>query len=205
MPRLAAIILAAGAGRRLGGRKPLAVCAGETLLARAARSCRDAGLEGTIAVFGATGAEFVEAATDAALPFTVNANWHDGMGTSIAAGVAALPDDCDAVLLRTVDQVLVDADGWRELIAAWRQAPDAISAARYAGTTGVPAIFPRRCFAALGALRGDRGARGLLSADDDVVAVDLPAAALDVDTAADLVRAEAALLSRARAGRSARS
>lgn len=205
MPGTFAIILAAGSGRRLGGRKPLAVCAGKTLLTRAAESCRRAGLQGAMAVFGNVESELLEAATSAALPFTVNVRWRDGMGTSIAAGVAALPDDCDAVLVRTVDQVLVDGGEVRKLVAAWRHTPNAIVAARYSGATGVPAVFPRRCFEALCSLHGDRGARGIIGGDDKVVSIDMPDAALDVDTAEDLDRATAALVSRARAGRSVRS
>lgn len=203
--RIAAIILAAGAGRRLGGRKPLAPCAGKTLLARAVAAGRNAGLDCTMAVFGEVDAEYLEAATEAGLAFTVNADWRDGMGTSIAAGVASLPGDCDAVLVQTVDQALVDGDGLRTLVDAWRRAPESIVAARYAGATGVPALFPRRCFQALRALGGDRGARGIIAGDGGVVAMDLPEAALDVDTAADLARAEALLVSRVRDAHSARS
>ncbi len=205
MPRVVAVILAAGAGRRLGGRKPLTLCAGETLLARAVRAGREAGLDGTLAVFGDVEAELVAAATEAALPFTVNAGWRDGMGSSIATAIAALPDDCDAVLLRTVDQVLVDADGLDALLDAWQRAPDAIAAAHYSGATGVPAIFPRRCFDALGALAGPSGARGIIAGDGNVIAVELEDAALDVDTPGDLARAEAALVSRARDARASRS
>lgn len=205
MPRVAAVILAAGAGRRLGGRKPLTLCAGEALLTRAVRAGRDAGLDCTLAVFGQVEPELVATATEAGLAFTVNARWRDGMGSSIATAIAALPDDCDAVLLRTVDQVLVDGDGLRALLDAWRRAPDAIVAARYSGARGVPAIFPRRCFDALGALGGPSGARGIIAGDGNVVAIEMPDAALDVDTPGDLARAEAALVSRARASRSARS
>ena len=64
----------------------------------------------------------------------------------------------------------------------WRAQPDRIVAAAYAGAAGVPAIFPRRLFAALAALGGDRGARALIDrAGDDVVRVALPDAAFDVD------------------------
>jgi len=60
---------------------------------------------------------------------------------------------------------------------------------RYDGSIGVPAIFPRAHFDRLYALEGDRGAKSLLRGD--VVAIDWPDGAVDVDTEADVSRAPA--------------
>ena len=143
------LLLAAGASRRFGARKLLAECAGRTLLARAAAAGRDAGLS-TIAVFGDVDAVLLDAATRASLAFTVNRHWRAGQGASVAAGIAALPHDAAAVLIRPADQVLVDGAALARLVAAWRASPRSIVAAAYDGTRGAPAIFPRRCFDALG-------------------------------------------------------
>jgi molybdenum cofactor cytidylyltransferase len=59
-----------------------------------------------------------------------------------------------------------------------------VVASRYAGTLGVPAIFPPHARPHLAALRGDRGAKALLPSTCAVV--DWPAGALDVDTPSDL-------------------
>ena len=65
-------------------------------------------------------------------------------------------------------------------------------AASYAGIVGPPALFPRRCFAALGGLRGDEGARVLLQRElDTLVRVPLPNAAIDIDEPEDLLQLEA--------------
>jgi molybdenum cofactor cytidylyltransferase len=62
-------------------------------------------------------------------------------------------------------------------------------ASAYSGTQGPPALFGRRFFSELEELRGDRGARSVLSAHvDELVLVDFPEGAHDVDTAADLRR-----------------
>ena len=66
--------------------------------------------------------------------------------------------------------------------------PAARSPPRYAGTVGVPAVFGPAAFPALLALDPAAGAKRLLGGDD-VVPVDLPAAAVDVDTPADYRRA----------------
>ena len=88
------------------------------------------------------------------------------------------------MLVLLCDQPRVSEDGLRGLVAAWRRKADRDRRRRYEDVTGVPVIFPRRCFAALAALGGDRGARSLIeAAGDDVVRVALPAAAFDVDDA----------------------
>ena len=94
-----------------------------------------------------------------ALVIAANPQWRDGMGTSLAAGVARLPAHCDGVLVLLCDQPRVSEEALRTLVQPWRAQPDRIVAAAYDGVVGVPAIFPRRCFAALAALRGERGAR----------------------------------------------
>ncbi|MBV8877251.1 MAG: NTP transferase domain-containing protein, partial [Gammaproteobacteria bacterium] len=70
----------------------------------------------------------------------------------------------------------------------WCKQPRHIAAASYAGTTGVPAIFPRSLFRELGELRGDVGARALLRRyAARLVRVSMPSAALDLDTPEDLL------------------
>jgi CTP:molybdopterin cytidylyltransferase MocA len=53
-------------------------------------------------------------------------------------------------------------------------------------------VFPRRCFGALGELRGDQGARVLIQRElDTLVRVPLPNAAVDIDRPEDLLELEA--------------
>jgi len=85
-----------------------------------------------------------------------------------------------------VDQPRVDAAALHRLLVAWRRRPGVPAAARYAGRAGVPAMLPRRHWRAARALRGDEGARSLLRGVQ-VTLVDMPEAALDVDTPEDLL------------------
>jgi hypothetical protein len=90
-------------------------------------------------------------------------------------------------LLMLADQALLQADSLKGLISAWRQQPDRIAAARYAGSLGVPAIFPQRLFPDLLGLRGDRGAKQILRVRAQVVTgIVMPDAEFDLDTKTDL-------------------
>ena len=102
--------------------------------------------------------------------------------------MARLPSSCSAVLLMLADQAAVTAEDLKRLAGAWRRQPEYIAAARYAVTTGVPAIFPRSTFLDLTSLRGDVGARVLLQRNPDrVVRVPMASAAIDIDTPEDLL------------------
>src|SRR5437660_11402057 len=110
----------------------------------------------------------------------------EGLASSIRAGVARIPPACTGVLLLLADQAAVTAEDLRRLAGTWRKQPQYIAAALYAGTSGVPAIFPRSAFRDLAELRGDVGARVLLRRSADrVVRVPMPSAAPDVDTPED--------------------
>jgi molybdenum cofactor cytidylyltransferase len=181
---LPAVILAAGASRRLGQPKQLVRVAGDTLLGRTVRAAL-AACAPVLVVLG-SGAEAM-AGELAGLPVTLvrNDQWREGMAASIRAGVQALPAGAEGVLLLVCDQPAVDAALLTRLLDARRRRPDAIIACGYAGTRGVPALFPAGCLEQLLALRGDRGARELLRGAD-VEVLPFPEGALDVDRPGDL-------------------
>jgi molybdenum cofactor cytidylyltransferase len=178
---IAAIILAAGASTRLGEPKQLVEIAGETLLERAVRTARDAGCSPLIVVLGSGYVEILgNTRLGDAVP-VINAEWPEGMASSIRLGVRTLAFIAKAtpgVVLMTCDQPAVTASHLRALIAT-----GLVTASSYAERRGVPAYFPNRSFAALMQLRGDLGARDLLR---DSPVIDLPGGELDIDTAPDL-------------------
>jgi molybdenum cofactor cytidylyltransferase len=189
-----AVLLAAGASRRLGAPKQLAEISGETLVRRAARAALEAGCAPVVVVLGAEGDAVEDALRGLPLERVRNEAWREGMASSLRAGLAALeaaaPEGHGALLL-LVDQPAVDAALLRRLLARFAEGGGArIAACAYGGGHGAPAIFPRSLFPALAALRGDRGAKALLAARRaELLAVDFPAGELDVDTAEDLERA----------------
>lgn len=186
------LVLAAGAARRFGSPKQLARLGGESLLQRAVTRATEVAGHCVTVVLGAHAADIAPLLRNSPASVLVNRQWEEGMGSSVRAGVASLAGSTEAVLITLADQVAVTGFDLKRLIAAWRQQPDWIVAASYAGQTGVPAIFPSHSFSALTGLRGDAGARQVLRRmADRCVRVPMPNAAIDVDTPEDLQRLEA--------------
>jgi len=125
-----AVILAAGASRRLGRPKQLVALEGETLLRRAARAAL-AGCAPVLVVLG-SGADAM-AANLAGLPVMLvgNAAWETGMASSIRAGIRALPAGAAGVLFLVCDQIAVDGALVRRLLEARAGHPESVVACGY--------------------------------------------------------------------------
>jgi molybdenum cofactor cytidylyltransferase len=180
---VAGVVLAAGFSRRLGRPKQTVEMQGETLVARAVRVAREAGLAPVLLVVQ-PGAAFARESNGLGCEVVQNAAAEEGIASSIRAGVGALVnvDAVTGVVLMTCDQVGTTAQHLRALC----REPEQVTGSGYAGNVAVPAYFPRSRFEDLRALQGDSGARGLLKEARSVQCEEL---ALDVDTEADLVRA----------------
>ena len=189
---LYALLLAAGASTRFGSPKQLVRVAGRPLLHAAVTRAAEVAGNAVIVVLGAGASELAPLLRHSPGSVVINQEWREGLASSIRAGVARLPPTCAGVLLLLADQAAVTTDDLKRLAGTWRKQPNRIAAALYAGTTGVPAVFPRILFRELAELRGDAGARALLRRNADrVVRVPMPGAALDIDTPEDLLALEA--------------
>jgi molybdenum cofactor cytidylyltransferase len=177
------MVLAAGASRRLGRPKQLVRLRYEPLVVRAVRLARSLRPLWVGVVVGARAGRVASALAGLDVEVVHARRWREGLSASLAAGVRRAPRRARRLLVMTVDQWQISAADLRRLVAAARGARPA--AAAYAGDIGVPAVFPRRLWPALAALRGDRGARQLL-VGGAAVAVPMAAAAADLDTPAGL-------------------
>lgn len=166
------VVLAAGAGRRMGGPKaligPLAL-PGVSPLERVCGWVHDAGCPRVVAVVGAE-ADAVRAALPARGWLTVveASDWETGMGASLRAGLAAASGlGADAVLVTLVDLPDVRTPVYRRVLDAAGAAPDTLARACYGGRPGHPVLIGRAhlAAAAAGAI-GDRGARALFAATE---------------------------------------
>lgn len=183
-----AIVLAAGASRRLGQPKQLIELDGETLLHRTVRLAREAGCDPVIAVLGAH-IEQIRPTLPPNVEIVENSEWQTGMASSIRAGVHALDAHAEGVLLLACDQPRLQADHLRALRAAFRSEPPVIAASRYSGKRGTPAVWPRSLFPALAALEGDRGARAVLAQPPcALIEIDFPGGDVDIDLPHDLAQ-----------------
>jgi molybdenum cofactor cytidylyltransferase len=199
------VLLAAGAARRFGGPKLLARIGSESLLRRMARVALASDPAGCVVVLGARAARLRPELAGLPVEVVLNRRWRAGLSSSLAAGLGALPAGARAGLVLLADQARLGPADLALLTAAWRRRPRAIVATLACGVLGPPAVLPRRVFGAVKFLRGDRGARDLLrDPAQDVVAIELPQAAFDVDRRADAERLRRARAPR-RLPRSARS
>lgn len=124
--------------------------------------------------------------------FLYNSHWSEGQSSSIAMGVcAALHLNSHAALVMLCDQPYIEPLELQKLIVANTRSSVGISAAAYAHTIGVPACFSRSRFDELLQLRGERGAKTLLTKYlDQIERVAMSSAETDIDTSADLRRLE---------------
>ena len=185
-PRIAAIVLAAGKSSRMGSNKLLAELNGKPLLRHSVEALKASSVDDIIVVTG-NEPERVQAALEP-LDVTLvhNANYAEGLSTSLKRGLAAAPAEADAALVCLGDMPLVDARTIDRLVAAFNVAEHrTICVPTFEGKRGNPVLWGRQHFIALEEIKGDQGGRLLLDAlSDEVVEVDVKTQGVlvDVDT-----------------------
>jgi molybdenum cofactor cytidylyltransferase len=190
---LGSIVLAAGCSRRLGTCKQLLLLEGEPLVRRAARAAVEAGLWPVVVVVGDRAEEVRAALAGLPVVTVANAAFAQGLAGSIRLGLQRLAECAPAsrgVAVLACDQPAVDAGHLRALAAA-RRDEALLAASGYAGSNGLPALFPAALFPELRALDGDAGCADVLARHaEQVVPVPLAGGELDVDSPEDWARAQ---------------
>jgi molybdenum cofactor cytidylyltransferase len=195
--RIAAVVLAAGRSTRMGGpNKLLAGIGGRPLVRIAAEEALASRARPVIVVVGHQRGEVEKALAGLPLALVHNPDFAEGLGTSLKAGIAAVPADAEGAIVCLGDMPQVDAGLIDRLIAAFDPDRGALVVMpTFAGKRGNPVLWSRRFFPDLMAVEGDVGARYLIGRYGEAV-VEVPvegkAALVDVDTPEALlgVRAE---------------
>lgn len=199
---LGVVLLAAGLGRRMGGANKLLLDLGGAPLVRhvgwrLAEALPDAS---RVAVTGRDADAVAEALAGQGWRLAHNPRYAEGMGRSLAVGVAALPADLDGVVVMLGDQPGLAPDTVRRLCAVFAAAPDpttAIVRPVHHGAEGHPVLWGRAWRPALLGLEGDKGGRDLIRHHAHAgglvrVPVDDPAVTRDIDHPEDLAALRAA-------------
>jgi len=190
---IGSIILAAGRSTRMGSNKLLEDLNGKPLVRHVAEAALASKVHPVIVVTGHQH-EGVSAALEGLnLTFIHNADFADGLSTSLKTGVAALTTEVTAVIVLLGDMPLIPSAAINQLITAFEASPQKIAAVPvYEGEWGNPVLLSRTLFEEVSTLQGDAGARRLLNGRaDDVLEVPIASDAvlIDLDTPEALAKA----------------
>ncbi|MHA1524586.1 MAG: NTP transferase domain-containing protein [Alphaproteobacteria bacterium] len=183
---IAAVVLAAGASRRMGAANKLTeVLGGKALVAQVVEAALASQTRPVIVVTGHQSDQVAAVLSGLDVALVHNPNQASGLASSLAVGINALGANVGAALVMLGDMPHIRAEHLNKLIAAFD--PDegrAIVVPMSGGRRGNPVLWARRFFGALAGLSGDVGAKHLIGENESwVVEVELDSATLkDIDT-----------------------
>ena len=166
------VLLAAGAGRRMGGRpKALLELGGVPLVLRQLIALSDAGVDELVIVLGHHAQQILPVIEHFPLTVVHNPRPDDGQVSSQRLGLAALNPNLDAVLVALADQPLISEQDITSVVGAFKKRPEgtAVVVPRVEGQPGNPVIFSAAVREQILAGEGDVGCRQWRSANPRAV------------------------------------
>ena len=169
--KVAALVLAAGESRRMGTiNKLLVEVDGLPMVTRAADAALQSGADPVVIVTGHQHKKVEAALAGRAVQILHNADYAEGMSTSVRAGLAVLPADTGAAVICLGDMPHVDSALISRLIGSFDPAQgQSICVPTYKGKRGNPVLWSSRYFEQMKRLAGDVGARHLIGEHSDQV------------------------------------
>jgi len=190
--RVAGIVLAAGASRRMGRNKMLLELEGESLVRRAARRALAAGLSPVVVVLGHEADRARAALADLGVEIALNPDFAGPSSGSLHAALDLLGEDVGAAVVLLGDMVHVSEAALAELMRRARSSHAPLVVSRYGDVTAPPLLFRRALFGELLAWTGEGCGKAVVQAHKrEALYVDRPAGVLvDVDTPEDFQAAQ---------------
>lgn len=184
IPRIAAVLLAAGSSKRMRGRDKLLRKIGDVpLLRRSALTAINSWCWETVLVLDVGGTEKFRCVSDLPLRVVFAAKSKTGLSMSLRSGIAAISQPVDGALILLADMPEIEFFDINALVSSFSYGK--IVAAGSDGEIGNPVVLPQVMFADLADLIGDNGAKQLIRAHSNkLVVVNLlgTRAKLDLDT-----------------------
>jgi len=193
---IGAVLLAAGAGTRMGGRpKALLELGGVPLVLRQLIALSGAGVDELVIVLGHHAESIMRVIEHFPVTLVHNPRPDDGQVSSLRLGLAALNPRVDAVVVALIDQPLIDEEAITAVIGAFKKRPEGTSVLvpRVAGQPGNPVVFSAAVRDEILAGEINVGCRQWREAHPGAVAsfdTDNRRFVLDVDTLEDIERFE---------------
>jgi molybdenum cofactor cytidylyltransferase len=188
---ISAIILAAGQATRFGQSKQLIRLGDKPLLAHVLDNVNASRVDDVILILGAYADEIRSQVGFGRAREILNPDFAEGMSTSIRAGLRALPEGTEAVMIVLADQPFVTPRTLDGLIDEYRRVRPAVVIPTYKGFRGNPAVVDRKLFPEMMELRGDVGCRAIFGDHAGSIVkldVDDRGVVTDIDTMEDFVR-----------------
>lgn len=188
-----AVVLAAGASRRLGQPKQALRRDGESLLHRAARLAMATAAQRVLVVLGARSDALAPSIADLPVECLDNDGWEEGLASSLRIAARALADFDGPVLVLGCDQPALEAGHLQALLEGAASVASGCAATEHGDALGIPAVIAAAVWREAEHLRGDRGFGAALKRLPVETVWRLRAAELrhDLDTPADLIAARA--------------
>ncbi|MBQ0733043.1 nucleotidyltransferase family protein [Aquimarina celericrescens] len=185
-PKIAHLILAAGASSRMGKPKQLLSWGDTTLIGHAIVQSLSIKEVTTWVILGANYDLIKREVSRFPVTPINNVNWALGIGSSISVGVKTIRKEkskYNAVLISLIDQPLIDVEHYKTLITEFDLYSNSLVASDLGGRIGVPAIFSKSFFNELELLKEDFGARYIIKNKiNGVKVVSAIEKGIDIDT-----------------------
>ena len=182
------IILAAGESNRLGFPKQTLLYKGKTLLELAIEAGLKSKCSPVNVVLGSNANAIEKGINAYNVNVIYNTEWAEGMASSIRAGITNLQknEGIDGVVIMLCDQPFVTSTTINSLLYKQQETGKKIVASSYKNILGVPVLFDESLFRELHLLKGQEGAKQILSNHpDDIATIPFEKGSIDIDTLAD--------------------
>jgi molybdenum cofactor cytidylyltransferase len=188
MGEIWAIVLAGGESRRMGTPKMLLPFRGSTMLGKVIDNVTASRVNHTLVVLGAEKDKIGELLRDHHVNVCYNANYIEGMLSSVKCGIKHLPENCRAFLVFQGDQPLILPSTTDKLIDAYLKSGKGIMMPVFANKKGHPLLIDSRFIDEVEQLDNNYGLRALaekIPGEVSAIEVDDPGILRDFDTPED--------------------